>query len=189
MQSQQRRTIVEAIVESFISLAVLALVTWVAYRLHVHAVPAAVLYVCLVVLVSLRGSLIPALLVAGVSTVVWDYLLLLLVVTWLPFPTALIAEHLRGAHGDQQTAGVVYAASLLAIAIAFNVLWRYAIRIKAVGDDDNVGAITRQYSTAPVIYTGLLATALVSADVCLVISALYALYFASPPSLLRRRVQ
>ena len=116
-------------------------------------------------------------------------LLLLLVVTWLPFPTALVAEHLRGSHDDQQTAGVVYAASLLAIAIVFNVLWRYAIRIKAVDDHHNVGAITRQYSTAPLLYTGLLATAFVSADLCLVISALYALYFASPPSLWRRRVQ
>ena len=116
-------------------------------------------------------------------------LLLLLVVTWLPFPTALVAEHLRGSHDDQQTAAVVYATSLLAIAIVFNVLWRYAIRIKAVGDHDNVGAITRQHSTAPLLYTGLFATAFVSADLCLVISALYALYFALPPSLWRRRFQ
>ncbi len=114
-------------------------------------------------------------------------LLLLRVVTWLPFPTVLLAEHLRGSHADQQTAAVVYAASLLAIAIVLNVLWRYAIRIEAVGDHDNVDAITRQYSTARLLYTGLLATAFVSAGPCLVISALYAFYFASPPSLWRRR--
>jgi uncharacterized membrane protein len=54
-------------------------------------------------------------------------LLLLLVVTWLPFPTALLAEHLRGPHADQQTAGLVYATSLLAIVIVFDVLWRYAV--------------------------------------------------------------
>ena len=34
-------------------------------------------------------------------------LLLLLVTTWLPFPTALLAEHLKGPHDDQRTAAVV----------------------------------------------------------------------------------
>jgi uncharacterized membrane protein len=116
-------------------------------------------------------------------------LLLLLVVTWLPFPTALLAEHLRGSSDDEQTAAVVFAASLLAIAIVFNVLWRYAIRVKAVGNDENVAAMTRRYATAPLLYLVLLTTAFVSADVCLVISALYAFYFAVPPSLWRRSAQ
>ena len=110
-------------------------------------------------------------------------LLLLLVVTWLPFPTALVAEHLRGSREDQQAAAVVYAASLLAIAIVFTLLWRYAIRIGAINDLDDPGALTRQYSTAPLLYTVLLATAFVSAELCLIISALYAIYFASPPAL------
>lgn len=74
MQSQQRRTILEATVESFISLAALALVTWIGYRQHAQAVPAAVLYLCVVVLVSLRGNLMRALAVAVIGAVVWDYL-------------------------------------------------------------------------------------------------------------------
>lgn len=113
-------------------------------------------------------------------------LLLLLVVTWLPFPTALVAEHLRGSRDDQQAAAVVYAGSLLAIAIVFNLLWRYAIRIRAITDLDDAGAIARQYSTAPLLYTVLLITAFVSAELCLIISALYAIYFASPPAVWRR---
>ena len=113
-------------------------------------------------------------------------LLLLLVTTWLPFPTALLAEHLRGPHADQQTAALVYATSLFAMAIVFNVLWRYAVRMGAVEDHTNVRAISRQYAAGPIIYAVLVAIAYFSADWCLVISALYALFFALPPALLRR---
>lgn len=110
-------------------------------------------------------------------------LLLLLVTTWLPFPTALLAEHLRGPHDDQRTAAVVYSASLFVMAIAFNVLWRYAVRIDAVGEHTNVGAVSRQYAIGPFIYAVLVGIAFFSAAWCLIISALYALYFALPPSL------
>jgi uncharacterized membrane protein len=113
-------------------------------------------------------------------------LLLLLVITWLPFPTALLAEHLRGPHDDQQTAGIVYSASLFTMAIVFNVLWRYAIRTDSVGEHANVDGISRQYAVGPILYAVLVVIAYFSADWCLVISALYALYFALPPSLWRR---
>jgi uncharacterized membrane protein len=116
-------------------------------------------------------------------------LMLLLVITWLPFPTALLAEHLRGPHDDQRTAGIVYAASLLAIAVVFNVLWRYACRLDAVGEHPNVGAISVQYAIGPLLYAVLVGIAFISADWCLVISALYALCFALPPSLWRGRLR
>jgi uncharacterized membrane protein len=116
-------------------------------------------------------------------------MLLLLIITWLPFPTALLAEHLHGPHNDQQAAGVVYAASLLLMSIVFQALWRYAIRVGAVEDHRNVGAITLQYALGPIMYAILVAIAFFSADACLVISALYALYFALPPSLWRRRTR
>jgi uncharacterized membrane protein len=114
-------------------------------------------------------------------------LLLLMVVTWLPFPTALIAEHLAGPHDDQRTAAVVYAASLLVMSIVFNVMWRYAVRIGAVVDHTNKEGITRQYAVGPTMYAVLLLIAFFSADWCLIVSALYALYFALPPSLWRAR--
>ncbi|HEV7839709.1 MAG TPA: TMEM175 family protein [Gemmatimonadaceae bacterium] len=113
-------------------------------------------------------------------------LLLLLGVTWLPFPTALLAEHLLGAHADQQVAGVVYAGSFFALAIVFNVMWRYAVRVRIVDDDVNVAAITRQYSLGPILYGLLVGVALIDAEWCLVLSALIALYFALPPSLWRK---
>ena len=53
-------------------------------------------------------------------------LLLLLPVTVLPWPTALLAEYTReGTAGDQRLAVLVYGATSTAMALSFNVLWRY----------------------------------------------------------------
>ena len=112
-------------------------------------------------------------------------LLLLLGVTWIPFPTALLAEHLQGR--GQDVAGIVYASSFFALAIVFNVMWRYAVRARLVIEHLNVGAITRQYMMGPVFYGILIGIAVVSAVWCLVLSFLIALYFALPPSLWARR--
>lgn len=113
-------------------------------------------------------------------------LLLLLVVTWLPFPTALIAEHLDGPRSDQLTAAVVYSTSLLVMSVVFNLMWRYARRIGAIEDHASAGRITRQYAIGPIMYALLVAIAFLDADWCLTISAVYALYFALPPGLWRR---
>jgi uncharacterized membrane protein len=114
-------------------------------------------------------------------------LLLLLGVTWLPFPTALLAEHLLGAHADQQVAALIYAGSFLALAIVFNVMWRYAVRAGIVNDEVNAAAITKQYSLGPILYAVLVAVGFFDAEWCLVLSAVIALYFALPPSLWKRR--
>lgn len=113
-------------------------------------------------------------------------LLLLLGITWLPFPTALLAEHLQGPHVDQQTASLVYAGSFFALSIVFNVLWRYAVRAKIVNEDLNVILITKQYALGPILYALLVVVAFFSAEWCLVLSIGIALYFALPPSLWNR---
>jgi TMEM175 potassium channel family protein len=112
-------------------------------------------------------------------------LLLLLGISWIPFPTALLAEHLLGT--DARTAGVLYAASFFFIAIVFNVMWRYAVRTKGVMDHVDVHGITRQYSLGPIMYGVLIGVAMLNGVACLVLSLLYALYFALPPALWRRR--
>ena len=53
--------------------AALALLTWMAYRLHASVATVALLYLCLVVLVSLWGSLVPALVIAIGGTVCLAY--------------------------------------------------------------------------------------------------------------------
>ena len=114
-------------------------------------------------------------------------LLLLMGITWIPFPTGLLAEHLRGP--DERVAGVVYAGSFVVIAIAFNVMWRYAVHAKAVGEHINVPAITRQYALGPLMYAALVGIAWLNGAACLVVSALYAVYFALPPRLwMRNRI-
>jgi uncharacterized membrane protein len=112
-------------------------------------------------------------------------LLLLLGITWLPFPTAVLAEHFHSPHVDQQAAAVMYAGSFFVIAIVFNVMWRYAVRRRLVGDLVHAEAIARQYSFGPVIYGLLVVIAFFGAKWCLALSILYALYFALPPSLWR----
>ncbi len=111
-------------------------------------------------------------------------LLLLMGITWIPFPTALLAEHLRGP--DQRTAGLVYAGSFFLLAIVFNVMWRYAVHAKTVVDHINVTGITRQYALGPLMYAVLVVIATFSGVWCLVVSVLYAVYFALPPSLWRK---
>jgi uncharacterized membrane protein len=56
-------------------------------------------------------------------------LLLLLPVSVLPWPTAVLAEYLRdGTAGDQRVAVVLYGLANCAMALAFNVLWHYIVR-------------------------------------------------------------
>jgi uncharacterized membrane protein len=112
-------------------------------------------------------------------------LLLLLGISWIPFPTALLAEHLLEADG--RIAGIVYASSFFGIAIVFNVMWRYVVRSKSVSDHLDVQGITRQYSIGPIMYGVLILIALWNPIACLLMSLLYGLYFALPPKLWHRK--
>jgi uncharacterized membrane protein len=111
-------------------------------------------------------------------------LLLLLGVTWVPFPTALLAEHLLGP--DQRIAGMMYSATFLVLALIFNLLWRHARRSGLVVQHVHVDSITRQYAMGPLLYAGTLAVAALSATACLIVSAVIAIYFALPPRLWQR---
>ena len=112
---------------------------------------------------------------------------LLLGITWLPFPTAVLAEHFHSPHVDQQAAALMYAGSFFVIAIVFNVMWRYAVRRNLVADRVHAEAIAGQYSFGPIMYGLLVAIAFFGAKWCLALSILYALYFALPPSLWKER--
>src|SRR5215471_12855867 len=92
-------------------------------------------------------------------------LLLLLGVTFVPFPTSVLAAHLG--HADQRLACVFYGGTYFAIAIFFNLLWRYASspgrRLMDHGADaKGIEAITRQYALGPVAYLACIALAWVS---------------------------
>jgi uncharacterized membrane protein len=56
-------------------------------------------------------------------------LLLLMGVVAIPFPTALVAEHLTGADSaGGSAAAVVYGAIMIVISICFNAIWEYIVR-------------------------------------------------------------
>jgi len=83
----------------------------------------------------------------------------------------------------------VYATSFFAIAIVFNLMWRYAVRSRLVREHLDVAAIARQYAGGPILYGILIGVGALNAVACLVLSAAIAGYFLLPPQLWRREAQ
>ncbi len=67
--------------------------------------------------------------------------LLLFFITFLPFPTALLAEYLL--HPDGKVAATLYAGTLLAISLAFRALWRHA-NVKKLLEENSTRAATSE---------------------------------------------
>jgi uncharacterized membrane protein len=96
----------------------------------------------------------------------WNGLVLLLV-TFLPFPTALMAEYLQ--HPEGNIAGAVFSGTFVAIALAFNRLWLYVsvndrLLTRSI-DKDDISRINRRFSLAPLFYLLPFAVAFVSPKV------------------------
>jgi uncharacterized membrane protein len=113
-------------------------------------------------------------------------LLLLLGVTAVPFPTAVLAANLGTA--DQKTAAVFYNAVFIFIAIFFNVLWRYAVSHQLLDKNMSASAvsISRQYAVGPLMYIVCLALAFVDVRVSLGVNVALAVYFALPANMVRK---
>jgi uncharacterized membrane protein len=111
-------------------------------------------------------------------------LFLLLWVSFVPFPTALVAEYLRdGNTSDQHTAATVYAATFLALSLTFFALWRYASGAKLLTHDlsqRQVAALTRRNSVGQIAYAISLGLAFVSATASLALCTLTAIYYIHP---------
>jgi uncharacterized membrane protein len=114
-------------------------------------------------------------------------LLLLLGVTAVPFPTAVLAIHLRGPNGKM--AVMVYNGTYVVIAIFFNFLWRYALSHHLLGHEvDRASAerISRQYAGGPVLYLICFGLAWLSVTASLVLNLALAIFFALPPATAER---
>jgi uncharacterized membrane protein len=117
-------------------------------------------------------------------------LLLLLGVTFVPFPTSVLAMHLGQA--DQRLAAMLYHGTYFFIAIFFNVLWRYATspgRHLLAHDVDPIAiaGITRQYAFGPLTYLLCLVLTWISVPASLALNILLAGFFALPPQWKRHR--
>jgi uncharacterized membrane protein len=108
--------------------------------------------------------------------------LLLLGITFVPFPTALLAEYIQ--HPDQQVAAAVYSGTFVGLALVFNLLWGYATHqarlLDPSVDQEMVRKITRQYRFGPPLYLVAFALAWVNAAVSLGLNLLLALFFTIP---------
>jgi TMEM175 potassium channel family protein len=112
----------------------------------------------------------------------------LMTVSFIPFPTRLIAENLQ--HGEGRVAALTYGFTLTATAVGFNAMWFYAIRKRRLLRDDAdpavVKGITRSYLMGP--WTYLLATgvAIASPGISLIMFAAFDLFWVLESSLFGR---
>ena len=108
--------------------------------------------------------------------------LLLLGVTFVPFPTGVMAEYIPRAAG--RVAAAVYSGTYVVIAVFFNLLWWYAAHYKrllmSAADRAVVQAITRGYSIGPLCYALALGLAFVSVAASLVLNLALAIFWALP---------
>jgi uncharacterized membrane protein len=104
---------------------------------------------------------------------------LLLFITFMPFPTALLADHfLKPGAG---VAGAVFAGTYVAIAFAFKGLWSHAStggRLLAENvDAREIRQITRQYRYGPLLYLAAFALSFVSVGSSVALSLVLAAFF------------
>lgn len=108
----------------------------------------------------------------------WNGLLLLLV-TFVPFPTTVLAEYFL--QPDARVAALAFAGTLFAIALVFKGLWRYAskngrlLAPRAVQTD--VDQVSRQHRYGPVMYAVAFGVSFFSAGLGVALCLCLAVYF------------
>jgi uncharacterized membrane protein len=114
---------------------------------------------------------------------------LLLCVAFLPFPTRLIAEHLRDRH-DLEPAALSYGATMTVMAITYISLWFYAIRggrlLRPDSNPRTVSGITRSYLPGTPLYLGSTLIALVSPLASVALFGAIALFYVIESSFFGR---
>src|SRR3954447_23128621 len=107
-------------------------------------------------------------------------LLVLMTVVFIPFSTALMADHLKSG-ADETVAAVVYSGAFLAMAIAFGLLWTYITkRREALGVELSDAEVRRTSITFQIgnpFYAIAVAVAFISPAVVLVIIGGLAVYY------------
>jgi TMEM175 potassium channel family protein len=108
--------------------------------------------------------------------------LLLLFVTFFPFPTALMAEYLL--HPEARLAANIYTGTVLAISLAFLAMWHHASRREGLLSTDvavrtEIEKIAKQIRSGPLLYFIAFALSFLSEGasigLCLALAVLFAL--------------
>ena len=97
-------------------------------------------------------------------TMLFLNILLLLTVAFLPFPTKLVAQNLRG--GGEETAALAYTATFVLMSVIYNTWWRYASigrRLVAEGVPDSaLRGISRAFNPGVPMYAAAFVVAFFS---------------------------
>jgi uncharacterized membrane protein len=115
-------------------------------------------------------------------------LALLLVVSFLPFPTRLLAEFL-GSREDEKVAATVFGVTLLAATSLLSGLWRQAVRddlVHPATDDEEITLLSTRLSPSLVLYLVLIGVGLFLPLVA-VLGYLVVAFFLIVPLKLRRK--
>ena len=112
----------------------------------------------------------------------------LLVVAFIPFPTRLVAEHVR--HEGATAAALAYGITLTVTALMFNAVWFYASvggrLLRRDHDPKAVKGITRSYLPAPWIYLAMTLVALVDPTASVILYGAFALFWVIESSVFGR---
>ena len=108
--------------------------------------------------------------------------LLLLCITFVPFPTALLTEYLE--RPAQALAAAVYSGTFVVTAVIFNLLWRHVARSPRLLDPgvnrQFVRWNSRGYTVGPPVYLVAFGLGFLNAALGLVVCLALAIFFALP---------
>ena len=119
-------------------------------------------------------------------TFLMQNVLLLLCVAFVPFPTRLVAEHLRDRH-DLEPAALAYGATMTVMSICYLTLWLYGSRggrlLREDADRRTVSGITRSYLPGTPLYLGATLLALASPVASVTVYAAIAIFYVVESSI------
>lgn len=114
-------------------------------------------------------------------------LLFLMVIAFIPFPTRLVAEHLRD--DGERAAAVALGMTFVGVAAAFLALWLYVSRGRRLIREDvpqiMLDDVTRSYLPGVPVYAATLGLAFASPLASVGVLLVLAVFYALPPHWLR----
>jgi uncharacterized membrane protein len=114
-------------------------------------------------------------------------ILLMMCISFTPFPTRVVADHAQNA-GDREAAAVLYGITMTCTAICFFAVWIYGSRRLLRPDTDmrEVSGITRSYLPGAPTYALATAVAFVSSVASLIMFGSIAIFYAISSSFFGR---
>jgi uncharacterized membrane protein len=114
-------------------------------------------------------------------------ILLLMCISFTPFPTRVVAEHAQNA-GDRQAAAVLYGITMTCTAICFFAVWFYGSRrlLRPDADMREVDGITRSYLPGAPIYALATLVAFINPIASLIIFGSLTIFYAISSSFFGR---